>query len=84
MLAEESLKSIEFKLKAALQEKGGEPDFGTISEEKESTVKVKKVESPKGQQHSGQLSDATILRIIENAMDEMVKSEISEQSPYAY
>ena len=35
-------------------------------------------------QGGGKLSDSAMLRALECAMEEMVKSEVSDQSPYAY
>ena len=33
---------------------------------------------------SGKLSDSIIIKMLETAMDEMVRFEVSDQSPYAF
>jgi hypothetical protein len=48
------------------------------------TMKTKKEPKPFISTHTGKLSDATILRILDTAMDDMIRFEVSEASPYAF
>jgi hypothetical protein len=48
------------------------------------TVTTKKDLKPFISTHTGKLSDATILRILDTAMEDMIRFEVSEASPYAF
>ena len=47
-------------------------------------VNSKKESKPFISTHTGKLSDATILRILDTAMEDMIRFEVSEASPYAF
>lgn len=48
------------------------------------TIKTEKEPKPFISTHTGKLSDATILRILDTAMEDMIRFEVSEASPYAF
>ena len=92
--AEESLKSMEQQMKAMKQKLAmstaavgssrstdAQEAIGKIETK---TMNTKKELKPFISTHTGKLSDATILRILDAAMEDMIRFEVSEASPYAF